>query len=152
MRIEHLPTCPEHPSQPPLHDVGCTCDALDRANERIEKLEARLQRLADWKLPTVIATPLRRARADMLAAHIMSIVRKYIPDDGSKARRRAQEDLRDALYTSGGDMISDADRAEAGLAPRNEFGITAEEMQAMELRRREIMLRPFTATLTDQEG
>lgn len=85
----------------------------------------------------------RIARANSLTAHIMSIVGKYLCDHGdSKGRRDASRDLYEAIYESGVDIITDADRAVAGLPARGPFGLTVEQLRILDARYTEAMLRP----------
>lgn len=86
---------------------------------------------------------LRRIRAQQLTAHIMNVVAKYLCDHGeAHGARDASRKLFEAIYESGAEIITDADRATAGLAPRGPYGMTAEELRIRELRLTEAMLRP----------
>lgn len=87
---------------------------------------------------------LRRHRALQLTGHIMHIMHKYLCNHGdARGSRDASRDLMEALYESGADVVTDADRATAGLAARGPYGVTAEELRIMEVRRVEAMLRPL---------
>lgn len=91
---------------------------------------------------------LRRHRANSLTGHIMNIVGKYICVHGEQdGRREASRDLMEALYESGADIITDADRATAGLPARGPYGLTADELRIMEARRIKAMLRPMPSML-----
>ncbi len=106
-----------------------------------EELLGRRERL---KLPTTIDLPHRQQRADMLTAHILHLITPYLSDDRDiQARRDASRVLHEAFYTSGVEVITDADRQRAGLAPRNSMGVTAKELAIFENRRLEAMLRPM---------
>lgn len=85
----------------------------------------------------------RMIRAMQLTSHIMRIVRKYLCDhDGTKGHKGATQDLMEVLYESGAEVITDADRAVAGLPARGPYGLTAEELGILEMRRVEAMLGP----------
>lgn len=86
---------------------------------------------------------LRRHRAQQLTSHIMHIVGKYLCDHGEvHGARDASRDLMDALYESGAEVITDHDRATAGLPPRGPYGLTAEELSIREARMLEVMRHP----------
>lgn len=86
---------------------------------------------------------LRYHRAQQLTAHIMNVLSKHICDhDGRENHRDAASKLFELFYESGADIITDADRAAAGLMPRSKYGITKEEMAAMEARRMSLLLAP----------
>lgn len=87
---------------------------------------------------------LRRNRASQLTAHIMNLISKYICDHGDHdLHRRASGDLFEAIYESGCDVITDADRKAVGLPDRGPYGMTSEEMRIMEARHTEAMLSPM---------
>lgn len=89
---------------------------------------------------------LRRHRAQQLTAHIMHVVGKYLCDHGAaKGSRDASRELMEALYDSGADIITDADRATAGLPARGPCGLTEEELNILEVKRIEMMLRPISS-------
>lgn len=103
----------------------------------------------------------RRMRANIVAHHVLHALEPFIDrlDRLEQFARRGQEDaagrtgrmdtrrqiyrsLFDLLYATGVEVISDADRAAAGLEPRNERGLTERELQIMEARLIEAMLAP----------
>lgn len=86
----------------------------------------------------------RRLRADALTSHIMHIIGAFITDREHDLHRCAHEALFKAFYDSGVEVITDMERARAGLMPRNDEGYTAYELQIMEARMQEAMLRPIT--------
>jgi hypothetical protein len=87
---------------------------------------------------------LRRNRASQLTAHIMSVLREQIRDDGFLDHHRdASEKLFSMFYESGADIITDLDRRMAGLATRGPYGYTAEELRVMEDRRFLAMMEPI---------
>lgn len=86
----------------------------------------------------------RRHRAMALTAHIMSMIGKYLRDDAEiEGHRDASRDLFEALYESGAEVITDADRTAAGLPARGPYGLTREELRLLEARYTEVMLRPM---------
>lgn len=87
---------------------------------------------------------LRRVRAQQTTAHIMHIVSKYLCDHGEMdGHKHASRELMEALYESGAEVITDIDRATAGLPPRGPYGLTAEELRIRGARLTEAMLRPM---------
>lgn len=81
--------------------------------------------LREATLPTTLVLAYRRQRAMMLTGHIMGLIGGLIDHDAAR-------DVHDALYKvffeSGAEVISDADRRAAGLPPRDENGLTSEEL------------------------
>lgn len=88
-------------------------------------------------------TDMRRLRADALTAHIMRIISPFITDYENDMHRKAHSELYKAFHDAGVEVITDMDRAAAGLMPRNDQGYTREELQILEMRRRDAMLRPM---------
>ena len=87
---------------------------------------------------------LRRNKANALTGHVMNVIGKYLCDHGdARGHRDASRDLMAMFYESGADIITDADRAAAGLPDRGPSGMTREELQIMEARRMEAMLAPL---------
>lgn len=86
---------------------------------------------------------LRRQRATVLAAEVMRLVDPYICEHGEA---RGHRDVFDALYrmfwNGGFDIISDMDRAKAGLPPRGYSGWTADELRALERQRLVALMTP----------
>lgn len=98
----------------------------------------------DWHL----RLDLRRNRAQHLTAHMLNIVSKYVCEHGDRdAMQDLSRELMEAFYESGADIVTDADRAAAGLRPRDGYGVTKEELHIMEARRTEAMLRPMQVIL-----
>src|SRR5260221_11639943 len=98
-------------------------------------------------LPETLAFPFRRQRAMALTAHVMSLIGYHLERHEGKARREAHQALYEAFYESGVEVITDADRKTAGLLQRGEYGLTAEELQIIEARRTEAILRPMPPIL-----
>lgn len=91
-----------------------------------------------------VAPELRRNKANALTAHVMNVISKYLCDHGdAHGHRDASRALMQMFYESGADIITDADRAAAGLPDRGPSGLTREELQIMEARRMEAMLAPM---------
>ena len=102
----------------------------------------------------------RRLRAQVVAHNVLHALEPWIErlerleewqererkDGDKRGRPRTRRDIHEALFSLffaiGVEVITDADRAAAGLDPRNERGLTEYEMRAMEERRMEAMLRP----------
>ena len=87
------------------------------------------------------APELRRNKANALTGHVMNVIGKYLCDHGdARGHQDASRALMQMFYESGADIITDADRAAAGLPDRGPSGLTREELQIMEARRMEAML------------
>jgi len=82
----------------------------------------------------------RHQKAMNLTAHVIHIVAKYCPDDKLRDVSREIEDL---FYTSGVDIITEADRIQAGLMPRDHNGMTLEEIKVLDARYMKAMLEPM---------
>jgi hypothetical protein len=104
--------------------------------------------------PKLLTMPLRKMRADALTAHIMHLVGPYIEEHGDHdARRDCARALFAAFYDSGVEVISEADRALAGLPPRiGDTGMTSNELAIIEARHTEAMLKPVSVTLAFPEA
>lgn len=91
----------------------------------------------------------RRKRAQALQAAILQIVGKHLSDEDYRrnAMRALSYELFDKLYQEGVEIITDADRAEAGLPPRGPEGWTMEELLVLEERRLESMRCPVIVTV-----
>lgn len=93
---------------------------------------------------TAVFPELRRTRAHQLTAHIMSIVAPHLCDHGERhSARNVSRALFEAVYESGAEVITDADRAVAGLPARGPHGLTADELHIIEARRIQTMLAPM---------
>lgn len=68
-----------------------------------------------------------------------------IPGDASR-------ELAKMLYESGADIITDADRATAGLSPRGPYGLTREQLRIIEARHTEMMLHPLPPIIMPKVG
>lgn len=86
----------------------------------------------------------RRMRANAITAHIMHVIGKYLCDHGNEnGHMEASRALFDMLFQAGADIVTDLDRSNAGLPPRDHNGLTREELQIMEAKRIEALLSPI---------
>ena len=86
----------------------------------------------------------RRLRADAMTAHIMRLIDRFIcpHDPEHNLHQRVSEELFKVFYASGVEIVTDMDRANAGLPPRNNQGWTEQELHIMEAKMTEAMLSP----------
>jgi hypothetical protein len=90
----------------------------------------------------------RMHRAQVLTAQIMRLADPYICSHGeSNGHRRFYDELMKLFWNGGFDVLTDADRAEAGLPIRGRNGWTEDELQAFERYKLEAMMRPLTVTV-----
>lgn len=91
---------------------------------------------------------LRRHRANQIISQIMQILGKYIcTHEHRNLHRDANRDLMEIFYEAGAELITDADRAAAGLLRRGPYGLTAQELAIIENKRIEAMLRQLNITI-----
>lgn len=135
-----------------IADIPGDPSSLEIARIAIEAYQKELWSPAFDTSNRFLAAPwLRRVRADQIASHILNIVGKYLCDHGgARGHRDASRDLVEALYESGADIITDADRATAGLPMRGPYGLTVEELRILEARHTEAMLRPIPPFVVDR--
>jgi hypothetical protein len=96
---------------------------------------------------------LRWHRTNALVAQILHIIGKYLCEHGDiYGHKGACRDLTEALYEAGAEVITDADRRIAGLLPRDSHGLTVEELQILEFRRTEAMLKPIQGFVVDKSA
>jgi hypothetical protein len=81
-----------------------------------------------------------------VAALVMGAISKHIPDDGH-SRGDAMTDLVSALHDATIDIITQEDRAKAGLPPRSAAGWTDQELRIIDAMRIQEMMLPFERTL-----
>jgi hypothetical protein len=92
----------------------------------------------------LLAPELRRRHAQALTAHIMHAIGAYLCRHGEEdGAREAHAKLFEMIYESGAYIVTDADRAAAGLPMRGPYGLTREELKIMEMKRIEAMLSPL---------
>jgi len=91
--------------------------------------------------------PRRNQRAMMLTAHVMHVIEKHLPyDDKNNARRNITRELEELFYATGVDIITEADRIQAGCMPRDHNGLTLEEIKVIDARYLKAMLEPMNLT------
>jgi hypothetical protein len=93
-----------------------------------------------WDDTRSIVPDRRRMRADQLTACIMHALSRYMLDT---CQSRAASDLFELLYEKGIEVITDQERSEAGLQPRNAEGLTPQDLHALELHRMQVLTSPF---------
>ena len=89
-------------------------------------------------------TNLRQRRATAMTASIMRVIEPYLDRSNHYVRRDAYEALISLFMEKGVDVITDHDRAAAGLPFRGNDGWTVDEAVAMENARLASLLRPIT--------
>lgn len=87
---------------------------------------------------------LRHRRAEAMAHGIMKELDRFIPQ---LFQRDAFNALMDVLCQSGVEILTDFDRHQMNLPPRDELGWTKEEIAAFEAVKLEAMTRPLTITV-----
>ena len=86
---------------------------------------------------------LRRRRADALVAEIMSAIGPFLSHDRD-AREDAARAVHRLLTSQGAYVMTDHERAEAGLPPRDDKGWTEAELRAYEASMLHAMMAPIT--------
>lgn len=91
----------------------------------------------------------RLHRAQVIAAQIMRLADPHLCEHGERNSHKAfYEELVKFLWNSGFEILTDADRADAGLPIRGRNGWTADELRALENARLDAMMRPMPITPT----
>lgn len=86
----------------------------------------------------------RRVRTQQLLGLVMYHIRPYLDQNpGSRAERDVARVLEELFHMSGIQIITEADRAAAGLPPRDHNGMTLEELSIYEARLQHAMLGPL---------
>lgn len=91
----------------------------------------------------------RHTRTQQLLGHVLHQITPYLDPNRDKAYRDVARALEELFHCSGVQIITEADRAAAGLPPRDQNGMTLEELVIMEGRLRDAMLAgpaPFIAS------
>lgn len=88
----------------------------------------------------------RYPRSQQVLAAILTVVNKYILDQD---QRDCYRELSNLIYNSGMEIITDEMRKEAGLPPRDEYGMTSLEHQAIEYHMICNMLKPIIVPLSN---
>lgn len=95
-------------------------------------------------------TPDRQRQQTMAVVHfVMNSVSKYISPD---EREYAYHELFEAIQKAGVDIITAEHRANAGLPPRSPKGWTDYEMQVIEAKRMEALLKPMPHFVITGQG
>ena len=92
----------------------------------------------------------RQYRANTLAAHIMQKISDALYEADQKHRnlnRFVHNALLETFISEGIDIVTDLDRQQYGLPPRDEYGWTLEELHALEQKKLELMTRPMPAII-----
>jgi hypothetical protein len=80
----------------------------------------------------------RQLRTQRVLAHIMHIIAPHLKEstgsDPIHHQRDVARQLEEFLFTQGADFITEADRLDAGLQPRDHNGLTLEELVIIEAR------------------
>lgn len=86
----------------------------------------------------------RHQKAMNLTAHVMHVIEKHLPySDERDIRRSITRELEELFYAAGVDVITEADRIQAGLQPRDHNGLTLDEIRAVDARFLKAMLEPI---------
>lgn len=117
-------------------------------------IEASTKRLhaevAERKYRPHLTINRRYMRTQQLLSHVMHQIKPYLDPDSYFDAARVLEEL---FYSSGVQIITDSDRAAAGLPPRDQNGMTLEELVIMEAHFRRAMLEgTFPILVTDTDG
>lgn len=86
---------------------------------------------------------LRRRRAEMLVGQIMRVIDDKLNEEIPRVRHDTHYALLELFMQEGIEVLSDYDRAAAGLPPRGPDGWTMDEIIAMEKYRLELLYRPL---------
>lgn len=90
----------------------------------------------------------RRQRAEHMAAVVMNAIAPVLRNDGEvNGNRHAQRALEDIFNAIGVEVITDQDRAAAGLRLRDWGGYTLEELAILEAHRLSSMMKPMVGAI-----
>lgn len=93
-----------------------------------------------------IYPPRRHQKAMNLTAHIVHVIKKHLPhptDANPNVIQNIARELEELFYATGVDIITEADRIQAGLMPRDHNGLTLEEIRVLDARYIQAMLEPL---------
>ena len=97
--------------------------------------------------------PRRYHKAMQLTAHIMHVIDKHLPyDDKNNCKRKISKELEELFYASGIEVITEADRINAGLQPRDHNGLTLDEIRILDAIYIKKMLEPFPTMIIPMEN
>lgn len=86
----------------------------------------------------------RHIRTQQLLGQVLHHIAPYLdPNPERRADRDVARVLEELFHCSGVQIITEADRAAAGLPPRDHNGMTLEKLSIYEARMMEVMLRPL---------
>lgn len=130
-----------------IDGVPVAATSREIARVAVEAYQAALWPPMDFGARTLTIDK-RRTRADSLTAHIMHAIGEHLCRHGeADGAREASRALFEMFYEAGVDIVTDLDRANAGLAPRDHSGMTRDELRIMEYKYIETMLRPMPPTI-----
>lgn len=92
----------------------------------------------------------REYRARNLSSYIMNKIYDALIAADQEHRslpRFVENALLETFMTKGIDIVSDYERQEYGLPPRDEYGYTLEELHALEEKKLELMRRPMPSII-----
>jgi hypothetical protein len=123
-------------------------EAIDANGRRPRGNDYRAQFGAELLWPDV-----RRIGAQKLVAEVLQIVSRFLTAEDQRRRviQIISEELFYAAWKAGVYILTDADRASAGLPPRGALGWTDAELQTLENRRLEAMLNPMPPMIFPSE-
>lgn len=86
----------------------------------------------------------RHMRTQQLLGQVLHHIQPYLdPNPERRVDRDVARVLEELFHCAGVQIITEADRAAAGLPPRDHNGMTLEELAVYEARMMEAMLRPL---------
>lgn len=91
----------------------------------------------------------RFQKSQHVTAHVMHILKNIIPANADF--RAIARELEDFFYSQGIDFITEADRAAAGLQPRDHNGLTIDELRAIDARYLQDLLKPLSPIFTFED-
>jgi hypothetical protein len=96
----------------------------------------------------MIYPPRRHQKAMHLTSHIMHIIEKHLPyNDKNNICKSICRELEELFYATGVDIITEADRIQAGCMPRDHNGLTLEEIKVIDARYLKALLEPMNSNV-----
>lgn len=92
----------------------------------------------------------REYRAKVLASHIMQKISDALYEADQEHRnlnKYVHNALLETFMSEGIDIVSDIDRHQCGLPPRDEYGWTLEELYALEQKKLDLMMQPLPTVI-----
>ena len=93
------------------------------------------------QIPAMVRPNWRRMRADAFIARVYLAIDPLIADQDE--RHAVYDKLRELFIEDGVEIVTDRARAEAGLPPRDDHGMSPQELLALEHARHEVLMRPL---------